>query len=46
MVEQHPSWDCFVTPGVVALAARQKLSSDPISEFEKWVNVCHFRTGD
>jgi len=35
MLEQHPLWDCFVTPGVVALAARQNRGSDPISEFEK-----------
>jgi hypothetical protein len=39
MLEQHPLWDCFVTPGVVALAARQNRGSDPVSEFEKWVNV-------
>jgi len=35
MLEQHPLWDCFVTPGVVALAARQNRDSDPISELEK-----------
>ncbi|KAI9512345.1 hypothetical protein F5148DRAFT_18559 [Russula earlei] len=35
MLEQHPLWDCFVTPGVVALAARQNRGSDPVSEFEK-----------
>jgi len=35
MLEQHPLWDCFVTPGVVALAARQKRGTDPITEFEK-----------
>ena len=37
MLEQHPLWDCFVTPGVVALAARQNQGSDPISEFERYV---------
>ncbi len=37
MLEQHPLWDCFVTPGVVALAARQTQGSDPVSEFERWV---------
>ena len=43
LVEQHPLWDCFVTPGVVALAARQNRGSDPISELEKWVPcVCLF----
>lgn len=35
MLEQHPLWECFVTPGVVALAARQNQGSDPISEFER-----------
>ncbi len=35
MLEQHPLWDCFVTPGVVALTARQNRGSDPVSEFEK-----------
>jgi len=35
MLEQHPLWDCFVTPGVVALAARQNQGSDPVSEFER-----------
>lgn len=35
MLEQHPLWDCFVTPGVVALMARQNQGSDPVSEFEK-----------
>ncbi|KAI0271558.1 hypothetical protein BC834DRAFT_860173 [Gloeopeniophorella convolvens] len=34
MLEQHPLWDCFVTPAVVALAARQT-RGNPISEFEK-----------
>ncbi|KAH9043764.1 hypothetical protein EDB85DRAFT_2080724 [Lactarius pseudohatsudake] len=34
MLEQHPLWDCFVTPGVVALAARQTQGSDPVTEFE------------
>lgn len=42
MLEQHPLWDCFVTPGVVALTAREKQGSDPISEFEKWVHVSFF----
>ena len=37
MLERHPLWDCFVTPGVVALAARQNNGSDPVSEFERWV---------
>ena len=37
MLEQHPLWDCFVTPGVVALAARQNQGSDPVSEFERCV---------
>jgi len=35
MLEQHPLWDCFVTPGVVALAARQSGGSDPVTEFER-----------
>ncbi|KAI0307557.1 hypothetical protein B0F90DRAFT_1674737 [Multifurca ochricompacta] len=35
MFEQHPLWDCFVTPGVVALMARQNRGSDPITEFER-----------
>lgn len=35
MLEQHPLWDCFVTPGVVALAARQNKGSDPVSELER-----------
>jgi len=35
MLEQHPLWDCFVTPGVVALATRQNQGSDPVSEFER-----------
>ncbi|KAI9445468.1 hypothetical protein H4582DRAFT_1915640 [Lactarius indigo] len=37
MLEHHPLWDCFVTPGVVALAARQSQGSDPVTEFERWV---------
>ena len=37
MLEQHPLWDCFVTPGVVALATRQNQGSDPVSEFERCV---------
>jgi hypothetical protein len=36
MLEQHPLWDCFVTPGVVALSARQNQGSDPVTEFEKY----------
>jgi hypothetical protein len=44
MLEQHPLWDCFVTPGVVALTARQNQGSDPVSEFEKWVHVFPLRS--
>jgi hypothetical protein len=44
MLEQHPLWDCFVTPGVVALAARQNQGSDPVSEFEGWVASLVLRT--
>jgi hypothetical protein len=44
MLEQHPLWDCFVTPGVVALTARQNQGSDPVSEFEKWVYVFPLRS--
>ena len=36
MLEQHPLWDCFVTPGVVALSARQNGGSDPVTEFEEY----------
>jgi hypothetical protein len=43
MLEQHPLWDCFVTPGV-ALTARQNQGSDPVSEFEKWVHVFPLRS--
>jgi hypothetical protein len=44
MLEQHPLWDCFVTPGIVALTARQVRGSDPVSEFEKWVHVSPLRS--
>ncbi len=43
MLVKHPLWDCFVSPGVVALAARQTGGSDPVSEFERWVHVSPLR---